>query len=99
MAETLDRSRNGVVRKIEVQDKDGTLTLNVFAVGDSELEVWAANRHLSSLDETLHRTVKIAAHHMQDPDDGAKPRARTKARTRPAGARKGAPAAALQAVH
>src|SRR4029453_15506789 len=37
MAETLDRSRNGVVRKIEVQDKDGPLTLNVFAVGDSAL--------------------------------------------------------------
>ena len=98
MAETLDRSRNGVVRKIEVQDRAGKLTMNVYAVGDSELEVWAANRHLPSIAETLQRPVKIVSHHMADPDEGTKPRSRKRKRT-PAAAGTPAATAALQAVH
>jgi exopolyphosphatase/guanosine-5'-triphosphate,3'-diphosphate pyrophosphatase len=102
LAETFDRSRNGVVRKIEVKDKAGTLTLDVYAVGDSELEVWAANRHLASLGEALDRSTKIAAHHMQEPEDGAKPKKQKKpaAPVRlPAAPRKRTSAAATEAVH
>ena len=99
LAETLDRSRNGVVRKIEVQDRAGKLTMNVYAVGDSELEVWAANRHLPSIAETLQRSVKIVAHHMQEPDEGARQRSRKRRRTQPAATGKSAATAAWQAVH
>jgi len=99
LAETLDRSRNGVVRKIEVQDRGGKLTLNVYAVGDSELEVWAANRHLPSIGDTLQRVVRIVAHHMQDPDEGAKPRARKRLPARPGIIAKASATTPSQAVH
>jgi exopolyphosphatase/guanosine-5'-triphosphate,3'-diphosphate pyrophosphatase len=69
LAETLDRSRNGVVRKVEVRERNGALRLDVYAVGDVELEVWAANRQLSALEATLGRTAKIVAHHVAEPDD------------------------------
>ena len=88
-----------MVRKIEIQDRAGKLTMNVYAVGDSELEVWAANRHLPSIAETLERQVKIVAHHMQDPDEGARLRSRKRPRTRPGAARKSTATAPLQAVH
>ena len=42
--------------------------------------------------------VKIVAHHMEDPDEGAKPRSRKRKRT-PAAAAKPTVTAALQAVH
>ena len=53
IAETLDRSQHGVVRRIEVRERAGTLRLDVFAVGDSELEVWAATRQLAALESAL----------------------------------------------
>jgi exopolyphosphatase/guanosine-5'-triphosphate,3'-diphosphate pyrophosphatase len=94
LAETLDRSRNGVVRKINVHDQAGTITMDVYAVGDSELEVWTANRHLQSVEETLQRKVKLVAHHLQDPDESGKQKSRKKPAVRPAAARKTAVAAA-----
>ena len=72
LAETLDRSRNGVVRKVEVRERNGALRLDVYAVGDAELEVWAANRQLDSLEATLGRTAKIVAHHVAEPEDPGK---------------------------
>ncbi len=83
LAEALDRSRNGVVRKVEARERAGTVRIDVFAVGDSELEVWAANRQLSQLEAALKRPVKIVAHHLQEPDEAARPR-RTSAPPRPA---------------
>jgi len=102
LAETFDRSRNGVVRKIEVKDKAGTLTLDVYGIGDSELEVWAANRHLASLGDTLDRSAKIVSHHLQEPEDGAKPKKEKKPAPPvrlPAAPRKRTSAAASEAVH
>jgi exopolyphosphatase/guanosine-5'-triphosphate,3'-diphosphate pyrophosphatase len=76
LAETLDRSRNGVVRKVEVRERLGTLRLNVFAVGDAELEVWAANRQLKALESALARPAKIVAHRLEETDEPVRPRAR-----------------------
>jgi exopolyphosphatase/guanosine-5'-triphosphate,3'-diphosphate pyrophosphatase len=68
LAESLDRSRNGVVKSVDVRTRGKTLTLHVSAVGDSELEVWAASGHLPILAEELNRTVLIAAHHVVEAD-------------------------------
>ena len=46
LAETLDRSRNGIVRKVEVQQRNGKLRLDVYATSDSELRA-ATSQSLS----------------------------------------------------
>ena len=76
LAETLDRSRNGVVRRVEVRERLGALRINVFAVGDSELEVWAANRQLQALESALERPAKIVAHHIEETEEPERPRAK-----------------------
>jgi exopolyphosphatase/guanosine-5'-triphosphate,3'-diphosphate pyrophosphatase len=59
LAETLDRSRHGVVRGIEARDRMGELRIKVQAVGDAELEVWAAHRQAYAIAEALDRKVVI----------------------------------------
>jgi exopolyphosphatase/guanosine-5'-triphosphate,3'-diphosphate pyrophosphatase len=59
LAETLDRSRHGVVRGIEVRERLGEIRISVQAVGDAELEVWAAHKQLRALEEALDRKVRI----------------------------------------
>ena len=59
LAETLDRSRHGVIRGIEVRDRLGLISIRVQAVGDAELEVWAAHKQASALEEALDRKVRI----------------------------------------
>jgi exopolyphosphatase/guanosine-5'-triphosphate,3'-diphosphate pyrophosphatase len=79
IAETLDRSRNGVVRKVDVRERAGMLRINVLAIGDCELEVWAATRQLAALEKTLKRPIKIVAHHLEETDDPERPRKRRQA--------------------
>lgn len=59
VAETLDRSRHGVIRGVEVRERLGELRVNVQAVGDAELEVWAAHKQAHALGEALGRKVRI----------------------------------------
>jgi exopolyphosphatase/guanosine-5'-triphosphate,3'-diphosphate pyrophosphatase len=59
LAETLDRSRHGVVRGIEVRERLGLINIRVQAVGDAELEVWAAHKQAGALEEALDRKVRI----------------------------------------
>ena len=59
LAETLDRSRHGVVRGLQVRERLGDLRINVQAVGDAELEVWAAHKQATALEEALDRKVRI----------------------------------------
>jgi len=59
LAETLDRSRHGVIRGIEVRERLGVISILVQAVGDAELEVWAAHKQASALEEALDRKVRI----------------------------------------
>jgi exopolyphosphatase/guanosine-5'-triphosphate,3'-diphosphate pyrophosphatase len=73
LAETLDRSRNGVVRKVEVRERLGALRVNIFAVGDAELEVWAANRQIQALESALERPAKIVAHHIEETEEPERP--------------------------
>jgi hypothetical protein len=48
------------------------IRLDVFAVGDSELEVWAANKQLPAMEAALKRPVKIVAHHEEDTEEPAR---------------------------
>lgn len=84
LAETLDRSRNGVVYKVEVRERAGVVTLQIHAAGDSELEVWAATRQLCRLEDALERPVRIVARHVKDPDETPRS-SRLRQRSRPAG--------------
>ena len=59
LAETLDRSRHGVIRSIQVRDRLGELRISVQAVGDAELEVWAAHKQAKAVEEALSRKVRI----------------------------------------
>lgn len=59
LAETLDRSRHGVIRGIEVRERLGEIRIKVQAVGDAELEVWAAHKQDKALEEALDRRVRI----------------------------------------
>ena len=71
-AESLDRSRNGVIKKVDVHERMGTVRLDVFGAGDSELEVWAATRQLPALEKALGRPAKIVSHHLEEPDESVK---------------------------
>lgn len=59
LAETLDRSRHGVVRGVEVRERLGQIRIKVQALGDAELEVWAAHKQARALAEALDRQVSI----------------------------------------
>lgn len=59
LAETLDRSRHGVVRGMEIRERLGEIRIKVQAVGDAELEVWAAHKQAKALEEALDRKVRI----------------------------------------
>ncbi len=59
LAETLDRSRHGVVKGLEVRERLGQLRIKVEAVGDAELEVWAAHRQAGPLEEALDRKIRM----------------------------------------
>ena len=59
LAETLDRSRHGVIRGLEIRERLGELRILVQSVGDAELEVWAAHKQVKGLEEALNRRVRI----------------------------------------
>ncbi len=59
LAETLDRSRHGVIRGLEIRERLGQLRIKVQAVGDAELEVWAAHKQAKALEEVLDRKIRI----------------------------------------
>ena len=59
LAETLDRSRHGVIRGLEMRERLGELRIRVHAVGDAELEVWAAHRQARALELALGRKILL----------------------------------------
>jgi hypothetical protein len=60
VAETLDRSRHGVVSEVSVRDRGADLRLQVRATGDAELEVWAGRRQIDVLEEVLGKPIVLA---------------------------------------
>jgi exopolyphosphatase/guanosine-5'-triphosphate,3'-diphosphate pyrophosphatase len=60
VAETLDRSRHGVVSAITIKDRGVDLRMLVEAHGDAELEVWAGRRQLAMLEQALGKPIVLA---------------------------------------
>jgi exopolyphosphatase/guanosine-5'-triphosphate,3'-diphosphate pyrophosphatase len=59
LAETLDRSRHGVIRGLEARMRLSQLQIKVRATGDAELELWAAHRQAGALEAALGIKVRI----------------------------------------
>ena len=53
LAEGLDRTRNQVVRDVEVVPEETRVTLRLSAQGDAELELWAAQRQAAMLERWI----------------------------------------------
>jgi hypothetical protein len=53
MAESLDRSRHGVVRGVDLRTTGAEAILRLEAAGDVELEAWAAQRQREPLEAVL----------------------------------------------
>jgi exopolyphosphatase / guanosine-5'-triphosphate,3'-diphosphate pyrophosphatase len=61
IAESLDRSHAQVISGLELRDRGEDFLLQLHTSGDSELEVWATNRHVQPLEEILGRPVRLEA--------------------------------------
>ena len=48
-----------MVRGLEIRERLGELRINVQAVGDAELEVWAAHKQTRALELALDRKIRI----------------------------------------
>lgn len=59
LAEALDRSHAQLVARVDVQDRGVDLLLRLWADGDVELELWAAHRHLPTLEQELGRVIRL----------------------------------------
>jgi exopolyphosphatase/guanosine-5'-triphosphate,3'-diphosphate pyrophosphatase len=79
LAETLDRSRHGVVGGITIRDRGTDLRMQVEAVGDAELEVWASTRQLAVLEKELGRPISLSKV-QRDAPPGTAPKPRAPAR-------------------
>jgi exopolyphosphatase/guanosine-5'-triphosphate,3'-diphosphate pyrophosphatase len=73
VAETLDRSRNGVISALTVRDRGPDLRLQIESAGDAELEVWAGNRQLAVLARALGKPMSLGRLH-REPPAGTRPR-------------------------
>jgi exopolyphosphatase / guanosine-5'-triphosphate,3'-diphosphate pyrophosphatase len=73
LAEGLDRTRNGVIRELEVEPGDAHVTIRLHAAGDAELELWAAHRQAAMLERWIGLPLRfeVASHiHGQHSDNG-----------------------------
>ena len=75
LAEALDRSRHGMIRRLLVNTQADTIAIELEGRGDSELEVWAASRQIAPLEHALARPVRLQARVVED--DSAEPPAPT----------------------
>jgi len=59
VAESLDRSHAQAISGIEVRDRDADFLLLVHTSADAELEVWAAERHLTPFEQILQKPIRL----------------------------------------
>jgi exopolyphosphatase/guanosine-5'-triphosphate,3'-diphosphate pyrophosphatase len=59
LAESLDRSHAQAISGIEVRDRDSDFLLVVHTSADAELEVWAAERHLTPFEQILRKPIRL----------------------------------------
>jgi exopolyphosphatase/guanosine-5'-triphosphate,3'-diphosphate pyrophosphatase len=62
LAEQLERSRDGAIRRVDVSSRNGTLTLTPDPDPDRDptVAIWAARRNAGLLEQALGRDVEIA---------------------------------------
>jgi len=59
LAEGLDRSHAQVISRLDVRDDEKQLRIRLHIQGDSELELWAADRHASALATLFGTTIQF----------------------------------------
>jgi exopolyphosphatase/guanosine-5'-triphosphate,3'-diphosphate pyrophosphatase len=59
LAEGLDRSHSQVVSAVDLEDRQEDLLLRVHALGDAELEQWAAQRFAAPLERALGKVLRV----------------------------------------
>jgi exopolyphosphatase/guanosine-5'-triphosphate,3'-diphosphate pyrophosphatase len=61
VAESLDRSHAQVVSGLELHDRGEDVELQLRTLGDVELEIWAASRHLGPFEKLIQKPVRLMA--------------------------------------
>lgn len=61
LAETFDRSHGQIVTGLTMQDRGDHALLSLQAVGDAELELWAASRHIGPFEQVIGKPLRIEA--------------------------------------
>ena len=59
LAEGLDRSHAQVISSLDVVPRGEAYLIRLRAAGDAELELWAANRHATPLEDVLRRPLRF----------------------------------------
>jgi exopolyphosphatase/guanosine-5'-triphosphate,3'-diphosphate pyrophosphatase len=73
LAEGLDRTRNGVIKELEIEPGDAHVIIRLQAVGDAELELWAAQRQAATLERCIGLPLRfevVSDIHGQHSDNG-----------------------------
>ena len=60
LAEQLERSRDGSVRRVELRADDGRVVVRPEASSRAAVAIWSARRNSDLLAEAIDRTVEIA---------------------------------------
>ncbi|MEP7118155.1 MAG: Ppx/GppA phosphatase family protein [Acidobacteriota bacterium] len=68
LAESLDRSRHGMIRRLTVNTGADTIAIEFEGRGDAELEVWAALRQFGPLERALERPLRLQARVVDEPE-------------------------------
>ena len=84
VAEGLDRSRQQSVAALEIISGGQDYLLRIRPTGDTELELWAAQRSVAPLEQVLKRIVRfeVTTNHVKRPSVARKTRKSTKGRGR-----------------
>ncbi len=59
LAESLDRTHAQALTTVDLHDRDEDYLLSLRAVGDAELELWAAQRHVQPLEAFLQKPIRF----------------------------------------
>ena len=73
LAESLDRSRHGIIRGLTVHVNADQVLIELEGRGDAELEVWEANRQLAPLERVIERPVRLQIRIVEDQDPQTRP--------------------------
>ncbi len=73
LAESLDRSRHGTIRGLTVHANAEQVLVELEGRGDTELEMWEANRQLAPLERVIDRPVRLHVRIVDEQDSAARP--------------------------